>query len=60
VRDRWGKGYSEAGSLFADDRGVHPDARLHILPGAGHVSFWEAAAAFNRVVWTFYGISSTP
>jgi 3-oxoadipate enol-lactonase len=30
-----------------------PDARLHILPGAGHVSFWEAAEAFNRVVLEF-------
>ena len=30
-----------------------PDARLHILPGAGHVSFWEAAEAYNRVVLDF-------
>jgi len=30
-----------------------PDARLHILPGAGHASFWENAAEFNRILVEF-------
>ena len=30
-----------------------PDAELHILPGAGHASFWECAEAFNRVIVDF-------
>jgi len=30
-----------------------PDAELHILPGAGHASFWEAPDAFNRIVVDF-------
>lgn len=32
---------------------VIPDARLHILPGAGHASFWESAAEFNRILVEF-------
>ncbi len=30
-----------------------PKATLHVLPGAGHASFWEAADAFNRTVLDF-------
>lgn len=30
-----------------------PQAELHILPGAGHASCWEAAAEFNSVVLGF-------
>lgn len=30
-----------------------PNAELHILPGAGHASFWEAAEAFNAVLVDF-------
>lgn len=30
-----------------------PNARLHVLPGAGHASFWEAAVDFNRVLVEF-------
>ncbi|MBA1147657.1 alpha/beta hydrolase [Ectothiorhodospiraceae bacterium WFHF3C12] len=30
-----------------------PDAELHILPGAGHASFWEASDEFNRVTLDF-------
>ena len=30
-----------------------PDAQLHILPGAGHASFWESAEAFNQAVLAF-------
>ena len=30
-----------------------PDAELHILPGAGHASFWESAAEFNSIVLGF-------
>ena len=30
-----------------------PGARLHILPGAGHASFWESAAAFNAILVDF-------
>jgi 3-oxoadipate enol-lactonase len=30
-----------------------PNATLHVLPGAGHASFWESADAFNRVLLDF-------
>lgn len=30
-----------------------PEAELHLIPGAGHASFWEAAAAFNSIVLGF-------
>lgn len=30
-----------------------PGARLHVLPGAGHVCFIDSAAAFNRIVTEF-------
>lgn len=30
-----------------------PDAELHVLPGAGHASFWEQAAAFNAIALGF-------
>ncbi len=30
-----------------------PNTQLHILPGAGHASFWESAEAFNRAVLAF-------
>ena len=30
-----------------------PNAELHILPGAGHASFWEASDEFNRVTLDF-------
>jgi 3-oxoadipate enol-lactonase len=33
-------------------RGI-PDAELHILPGAGHASFWESAVTFNTVMLGF-------
>ncbi len=32
-----------------------PGATLHILPGAGHASFWEAAEGFNRALVDFLG-----
>jgi 3-oxoadipate enol-lactonase len=30
-----------------------PNAQLHLLPGAGHASFWERADEFNRVALEF-------
>jgi pimeloyl-ACP methyl ester carboxylesterase len=30
-----------------------PNAELHILPGAGHASFWESAAEFNSAILGF-------
>jgi len=30
-----------------------PNACLHVLPGAGHASFWESAAEFNRIILDF-------
>ncbi len=30
-----------------------PNSELHILPGAGHASFWEAKDAFNSIVLGF-------
>jgi pimeloyl-ACP methyl ester carboxylesterase len=30
-----------------------PQAELHILPGAGHASFWESAAEFNSILLGF-------
>ena len=30
-----------------------PGAGLHLLPGAGHASFWESAEAFNRIALDF-------
>ncbi len=30
-----------------------PNAELHILPGAGHASFWEQAEAFNEALLGF-------
>lgn len=30
-----------------------PQSELHLLTGAGHASFWEAAAAFNSIVLGF-------
>jgi 3-oxoadipate enol-lactonase len=30
-----------------------PNAELHILPGAGHASFWESPDAFNRIILEF-------
>lgn len=30
-----------------------PNAELYVLPDAGHASFWENAAEFNRVMLTF-------
>ncbi len=30
-----------------------PNTELHILPGAGHASFWESAPAFNESVLAF-------
>lgn len=30
-----------------------PDARLHILSGVGHASFWESSEAFNQIVVDF-------
>jgi 3-oxoadipate enol-lactonase len=30
-----------------------PHAELHLLPGAGHASFWEKAEAFNQIVLAF-------
>jgi 3-oxoadipate enol-lactonase len=30
-----------------------PHAELHVLPGAGHASFWERAAGFNSIVLGF-------
>jgi len=30
-----------------------PNAEIHVLPGAGHASFWEAGDEFNRVVRNF-------
>lgn len=30
-----------------------PNAELHILPGAGHASFWESAAEFNQIILDF-------
>jgi pimeloyl-ACP methyl ester carboxylesterase len=30
-----------------------PNAQLHILPGAGHASFWECAGEFNRIALEF-------
>ena len=37
-----------------------PNAELHILPGAGHASFWERAAGFNSIMLGFllkHGVS---
>lgn len=30
-----------------------PNAQLHVLEGAGHASFWESAADFNRILLDF-------
>jgi 3-oxoadipate enol-lactonase len=30
-----------------------PQAELHLIPGAGHASFWEQAAAFNTILLGF-------
>jgi len=30
-----------------------PNAALHVLPGAGHASFWESAESFNRIILDF-------
>jgi 3-oxoadipate enol-lactonase len=30
-----------------------PNASLHVLPGAGHASFWEGAELFNQIVLKF-------
>ncbi len=35
-----------------------PNAELHVLPGAGHASFWESAAAFNTVLLGFLSKNS--
>jgi pimeloyl-[acyl-carrier protein] methyl ester esterase len=32
-----------------------PGARLHLLPGAGHLPFWTQAAAFNRILVNLTG-----
>ncbi len=36
-----------------------PDAELHIIPGAGHATFWEDAEAFNSIVLGFLLKEST-
>ena len=33
--------------------GAMPVSELHLLPGAGHASFWEAADAFNTILLGF-------
>lgn len=35
-----------------------PNAELHVLPGAGHASFWECSAAFNSIVLGFLSKTS--
>jgi len=35
-----------------------PNAEFHILPGAGHASFWESAAEFNSIVLGFLSKNS--
>jgi len=35
-----------------------PNAELHVLPGAGHASFWESAAAFNSILLGFLSKNS--
>jgi 3-oxoadipate enol-lactonase len=35
-----------------------PNAEFHMLPGAGHASFWERAEEFNRIVLEFLGKQS--
>ena len=35
-----------------------PKAELHILPGAGHASFWESVAAFNTILLGFLSKNS--
>lgn len=33
--------------------GAIPDSELHLIPGAGHASFWEGAATFNTILLGF-------